>query len=124
MTDRDTPHAQVLDQRVRNRIIECLEMICAPEESATLDPDSIVNLWADWVRDPIEVECPSPVYTAEEREAVIRVNTQIGLDAFSAGDATGGGTTSSAWSALRAVAREALQVFAQRGRLSEDRVAT
>lgn len=117
--------SQLVHQRIRNRIIETLEIIVESEVSVpAYGFDELVNDWDDYVR--IEMpddEFPTPVYTATEI-ALMRDVTRA-VDALSKAtpqsipndDAT---LALPEWGQLVATAQNALGEMLKRGKLSEE----
>lgn len=130
------PSQRVVEQRVRNRLIEYLELAASFEDQTTYQagapmvhvPSEIINQWADW--SPPELEpwqtAPSGIYTAAEWDALhafhvvwdwVARNTPDPLPELAALQRT------PEWERLRAAADAALQPFHARGRSPEDREA-
>jgi hypothetical protein len=127
------PSRRLIDQRVRNRIIEYLKLASSFEDQLTYQRNvarigvdvvsETINQWEDWVpADPRTHEL-SDVYTADEVRAVRdyhvvwddvadRTPTALRLDAVQ---------ELQAWNELRQAAVAALAVFERRGPLPEDR---
>ncbi len=110
-------------QRIRNRIIEVLEMTSSKSDLKKIGADSIVNMWEDWVDDEIIKEYREPVFTKQEQKALLAFHsrwksvtdntpkdmppiTELLLNKY--------------WLQLMASAKTTLDVFSQRGRLKED----
>ncbi|MGQ0844784.1 MAG: hypothetical protein ACT4QF_11675 [Sporichthyaceae bacterium] len=126
-----TPSERVVDRRVRNRVIEYLELASsfegqreyAARAPSYVDiPNEVVNQWDDWVR-PSDLDGEAAVYTAAEvqtmssyLEALDRANAAV-VDSY---PDLAHVQTLPEWQALREAALDALAVFAVRGRLSED----
>jgi hypothetical protein len=63
------PSARVVEQRIRNRLIEYLEMLIAYEAGpCTYDLNEVINQWEDWNPTPHSQACqfPAPTYTGSE----------------------------------------------------------
>jgi len=128
------PSRRIVAQRVRNRIIEYLELAASFEDQITYQrnapnisvPNEVINQWEDWnSTDPREHwTSPEGVYTPEEVEAVQSFHTTWEHVADGTPDplpeleAT---QRLAEWDELRRAARSALDVFAYRGPLPEDR---
>ena len=77
MTD-DRPSEQVVLQRVRNRIVEELELASSFEAQRKYDidvpiahvPSEVVSGWEDWVDDTTMKEFGSPVFSEAEIAAI------------------------------------------------------
>ncbi len=111
----------LLYQRLRNRIIELLELHSSFEDIAMLGAFEAVNLVYDWL--PLDYEKAPKVFSMKEKEAV----TQFLRLLESAADAAEENTwnaqwfkDSSEWSALLNFSRQSHAVFMERGSFSED----
>jgi hypothetical protein len=131
--DRDQPSRRVVDQRIRNRIIECLELAASYDDQLAYEtsvpfvnvPYEVINGWEDWV--------PPPPRTLVNDLSVFSTAELQAIDDFrpawdAAGDAIGDDHPSvrdvqamPEWSELRQRAEAALTVFRDRGKLPEDR---
>jgi hypothetical protein len=127
--DDNDVSSQLALQRVRNRILEYLELASSRDAQLAYQasaPVSVVNelfnQWDDWFRgDPSSLV--DPVFTEDERSALTRFHFALNeaaelvpqtvpdLAIFQA---------LPAWLIIRRAATEALCAFAQRGRMSED----
>jgi hypothetical protein len=125
------PTQQVVLQRIRNRIIEYLELASSFENQRQYQSvapvnvaNEIINRWEDCVREPRDSGFAAPVFSAAEQEAVAQFhNIWIAVAANtpdSLPDLESLFTTAE-WQRLRAAALLALHVFLARGKLSEDR---
>lgn len=123
MTDDVSP--EVVARRVRNRIIECLELASsfASQRGSQLPAAEIMEIWADWVREPVEEWYRPPTYTEDEQAAIIQFqaiwedvadNTPDPLPELDVVQRL------PEWERLRSAAEEALGVFRTRGKLPED----
>lgn len=129
---RDTegePTERVVQQRVRNRIIEYLELASSFESQREYQevapvhvPHEVVNQWEDWVRSPDD-PLGEPVFSSAERAAV-RAFHRVWQ---SVADSTPRRLPdlevlfgSPEWQLLRQAAADALAIFAVRGPLSEE----
>ena len=128
----DKPSKRVVDQRIRNRIIECLELAASYEDQLAYEtnvpfvnvPYEVINQWDDWVPAPPRTPVNDlSVFTWPELQAIEKLRPV--WDA--AGDAIGDAYPSvrevqamSEWNELRQHAEEALAVFRERGSLPED----
>jgi hypothetical protein len=124
MVSATEPPAQVIEQRVRNRLIEWLEMLVAYEVDPPLfDLNEVLNQWEDW--NPRNCTYPAPVYSPNEAEKLSLVS--IAWSAFC--DATQNPVCSEPgellkpeWAKLVSTGQAALLELQLRGRLSEDSV--
>jgi hypothetical protein len=126
------PSRIVVLQRIRNRIIESLELASSFEAQRQYQvsvpyisvPTEVIEQWFDCVNneEPLK-SCPEPVFSSEERQAVSRFHSKIKevcrntpqflppLEEL---------LTYPCWAELRVLAEESLTVFGRRGRLSEE----
>ena len=128
----DSVSDQVALQRVRNRIIEYLELASSfdaqlhYQSAAPLIhvPSELVNQYEDWVADESSIEgWGAPVFSSRELSALKRFHQTWGAVA----ETTPGRLPPievtiqlPAWGELRAAAERTLGVFQSRGRLPED----
>ena len=111
---------QLLYQRLRNRVIELLEMYSSLENIASFGAYEMINKVDDWL--PLDYEKAPKVFTETEKEVIAEF---IGLVSI-ASDATHNDTSnlewlkaSVEWNRLFEFAQKALTVFSERGRFSE-----
>lgn len=116
----------VVNNRIRNQIIEYLELASSFDEQAEYQlavphinvPNEIINQWEDWVTEDWRRNVTEPVFSKEEVMAVGKF--------YLAWDAVAAATpnplpplevlwTSSEWQLLATSAEEALIVFQARG---------
>ena len=126
----DHDFAVVLLQRVRNRLIEYLEVAASFEaqqaflaQSPDLDvPNEIVQQWSDWVSPDWRNELIAPVFSEHEIVAIHQFQTiwqAIAQDLVQPLPALGILQQSPLWEKLRFCAAQTLHIFMTRGRLSE-----
>jgi hypothetical protein len=133
--DPDQPSRRVVEQRVRNRIIEYLEVASSFEAQQEYERDvpiayipyELINQWQDWVhQDPREDRDLSDVYDGPEVEAMCQFHAAW-EDAVSAVPNNYPPLSElqalPAWDRLRDAAGSALSVFMRRGKMSEDHEA-
>ena len=125
----------LLAQRVRNRIIEALELSSSCEEQRTYQdkvplvhvPHEVINQWEDWVN-PISVPgLVPPVFSQEEVAAITDFQAVWDDVCDKTPNPLPDLTTlqqSELWSRLREAARDSLAVFARRGRFPDDEPLT
>lgn len=123
---------QLLQQRIRNRIIDYLELAASADEQRDYErrvpiaqvPNEMINQWEDWVDgDDLDWYGP-PVFSEDERQAV-RSFQSVWL---AVADDTPNPMPHSidlllgtpVWARLMAGAQAALAVFERRGRFDED----
>jgi hypothetical protein len=89
-------------------------------------PYEVIEQWQDWVPHLDLVLATSTVYSADEREALRRFQAVWDVTAAANGDDYPSLSVVQdlpAWQELRREAESSLAIFAQRGRLPEDREA-
>jgi hypothetical protein len=117
-------------RRVRNRIIEYLELASSFDSQREYQsrtpvhvPDEIINQWEDWVQQPRDAVFESSVFSPDEQEAIaqfhqvwdaVATTTPKPLPNLEALFATAD------WRRLRDAALAGLRVFLVRGKLPED----
>lgn len=126
------PSGRVVDQRIRNRIIEYLEVAESFEVQRKYERDvpivhvpyEVINQWEDWVaRDPRQDPDMPGIYTSEEVEALCHYQavweaaTTAVPDDYPALEMV---QALPEWENLRSAAKSALGVFKKRGKLPED----
>ena len=121
----------LINQRIRNRIIEVLELASSFEAQLEYQSNAptvwvaneVINQWEDWVRDPRDPSFCPPVFTPEEQEAIasfyrvwddVCENTPDPLPHLEELQKT------ESWERLRLAAKTALLVFQKRGRMSDE----
>ncbi|MFY2763694.1 hypothetical protein [Arenimonas sp. MALMAid1274] len=113
----------VMSQRIRNRVIDCLEIAADESKQDAFGPDGVVNLWEDW-RGAALGPPPISSLTPDELAAV------YAFDAMWVALAEGTSNPMPAlaelrqiplWQSFVAAARCALAELSQVGRLPEDR---
>jgi hypothetical protein len=131
----DAPSARVVEQRIRNRVIEYLALASSFDAQLTYErevpiehvPYEIINLWEDsFPVDPRRRLDLSEVYTSEEVEALQDYHEVWELAAAALPDTYPSLADVQAmpeWEKLRRAAELARDVFAKRGMLPEDREA-
>lgn len=129
MTDQVT--RLVLMQRLRNRIIEVLELTSsfdhqlAYQEAVQIAyvPDEVIEKWGDWVNAHTLVDITFPVFSAGEVAAINLFNdaaNEIMKDLPKAMPDLVTLQRSEPWLQLRQAALECLDVMNRRGRFPED----
>jgi hypothetical protein len=119
------PSQQLVQQRIRNRLIEYLEMLVAYEtEPPPFDLNEAVNQWEDWSPSPTSTsDFAAPVYTRGEAESLASVGNA--WEAFC--KVTPNKITDEIselhrpeWKNLLSAARSALSALSGRGKLDEE----
>ena len=112
---------QLLYQRLRNRVIELLEMHSSFEDMAALGAFEMINTVDDWL--PLEYSEVPKVFSEKEKEAV----SQFIEFAEVAAEATNSDTWdveyfqgTEEWVRLSEFSKHALVIFEKRGRFSEE----
>jgi len=124
-----SPTKQVVLQRIRNRIIECLELTASFEAQRDYQasvpvsvPNEVINQWEDWYPGD-DRALSEPVFTAEERaalDAFHRVWTDTAASAPDPLPPLDEAQQLPEWTRLRDAAHTAAAVLMRRGRLSEE----
>ncbi|GAB3080111.1 hypothetical protein [Pedococcus soli] len=130
--EQDPPSRRVVEQRVRNRVIEYLELASSFEKQREYErnapiahiPYEVINQWEDWVyKDPREDGNLSDVYDKPESEAMGHFHA--------AWEAAASAVPNNypplfevqslpEWGRLCDAAASALSVFMRRGKMPED----
>lgn len=87
--------------------------------------NEVINQWDDWFNGDTSWVVP-PVFTKQERQAVLKLTEVLDEIASSTADPLPELSQTQAlpqWTALRSAAIKALQIFLARGRLPEDSMA-
>ncbi len=128
----DAPSARLIEQRIRNRIIEYLELASSFEAQNAYQantiahvPHEVIEQWADW--NPVDQSrwqgrLTTP-YSADEIDAIVAFNEEWEwVIAHTPNPMPNLAEVQQlpAWDRLRLAAAETLAVFERRGRLSED----
>jgi hypothetical protein len=125
------PTPQLVLQRIRNRIIESLEMFASFDEQRSYAqrvpicyvPYELINGWADLVDSPHPAFLAEPVFSSEEGDAIEHFYSywRKAVDALPEGyPPLEDVLKATYWVRLCDAARQVLAVFLVRGRLSED----
>lgn len=119
----DTISRTLLQQRVRNRLIDVLEVAASFEDIAKFGAFEVINWWEDWYRPDDPAFYGEPVFTPDEQGQIARFskvwNETADVKESNIFDADKLKALPH-WSRFREAAESALQVFMQRGRLSEE----
>jgi len=120
---------RVVLQRIRNRMIEYLELASSFDDQRDYQsrapvhvPNEIINRWEDYVNDPCDPAFTTPTFSDAERVAIAKFHDTWDDVADATPEPlpdldTLFGTRE--WKRLRDAAFESLQVFLRRGKLSE-----
>ena len=132
LESRDTPSRRVVQQRVRNRIVEYLELASSFEAQLEYQrtapiayvPSELINQWEDWVHtDPRTVDQHPDVYSTDEIEAMKRFHVVWEATADSLPNPLppiDQVQLLPEWNNLRRAADHALSIFLIRGPMSND----
>lgn len=118
-------YRQLVEQRIRNRIIEYFEIVVEfDSDPGAMSLNGLVNQWEMYVDHPFTPsEYPPPAFTDREVDVIRRVD--VAWEEFcnttpSRISDEGQAFMLPSWSAFVAEANAALAVFAERGKLSEE----
>ena len=120
----DEPSRRLVEQRIRNRIIEAVESLAEGDDGVLqVWPKDYFENFYDWIphRDDGEMG-PNSAITAEERALLLEVSSILD----DACDATPGNMTADEFIAtgwptrIQSVAQRAIALMCRRGRFSED----
>jgi hypothetical protein len=124
------PSEKLVLQRIRNRIIEYLEVASSFEAQrlyqtkvAVSVPNEMVNQWEDWVPDPSDDAFRSPVFSQEEREALLSFHqtwVEVAESLPNPLPPLEETIRLPQWHRFRVSAEATLGVLARRGRLAEE----
>lgn len=132
MASSDSPSDQIVEQRVRNRLIEYFELAASYAAQREYEeagpphvhvPYEVINQWEDWVPHLDLVLEGSKVYTPEEKKALSTFKAVWEMTADAVADdypSLEAVQAMTEWKAMRREAESALGVFSRRGRLPED----
>lgn len=127
-----SPSPDVVAQRVRNRIIEYLELASSAEDQIDYQanapfiyvPREIINQWEDWVpQHPDTLTWDPSIYTLDEVSAIKAFHAvwSATSNALTEGRSSIEELQETPdWTSLRSAASLALQVFKKEGKRSED----
>jgi hypothetical protein len=126
--ERPKPSQQLVLQRVRNRMIETLELMASFEEQRSLNtleyaPYEVLARWGDSAQALRTVDLAPPVFASDEVSAIQSVSAAVDHAADELPDdfpALVEVQGQAYWQSLRDFAAGALAVFRVRGELSED----
>ncbi len=117
----DEIRQQLLYQRLRNRVIELLDLFCSLHDIASFGSFEAINMVEDWL--PLDYEKAPKVFSQKEKKAVREFMELWEV----AADVTNEETQnvewlerSVEWVRLSKSAKRALRIFSERGRFSED----
>lgn len=117
---------QLLEQRIRNRLIEYVEWVrdYERESEPRLGMSELINQWEDFITRPIcDANFPAPSFAVDEIEALKRLDNSWELLCSATPKHIGNDFEvfkMSEWAAFVACAVEAARVFHMRGKLPED----
>lgn len=112
---------QLLYQRIRNRVIELLETHQSFADLAEVGAFEAIDMVSDWL--PLDYEDAPDVFSEKEKEAVAEFEKLAGAAAGATKENTWEVEwfkNSAEWRRLTKFAKEALVIFGERGRSSED----
>lgn len=123
MQEHDSAPTHIVLQRIRNRIIEHLELTASPEQQREWDTNEVINGWEDWVSEGCQIFYISPTFTQAEIEGIERFSLAWLEAANSKPDPLPQFeqiSNNQSWVKLMATAKEVLAIFQVRGKLSEE----
>lgn len=127
----DIVPVRLVEQRVRNRLIEYLTLASSFEEQreyqaavpAISVPNEVINQWEDWASEQSLAGFGPPVFTSDECVALTafgRIWEQVACETPAELPSLEETLRLPEWEQLRAAAEAAVKVFERRGRLPED----
>lgn len=131
MIPSDKPSPMVLAQRIRNRIIEYLEIASSYEEQREYErsvpianvPSEMICQWADWVEDKRLDSFTEPVFSSSEQVAVGEFHAiwhSVANDTAKTMPPLSDLIGTEPWERLRRGAELALKTFEKRGKFNEE----
>ena len=124
MEEDPAPSPKVIEQQVRNRQLEWLEMAAEVEsDPPPFDLNEVINQWFDWNPDvPCLDAYAAPTYTEREAERLVEVGRALNrLCAATPSTIADDWATLATpeWASVVALSKQALVEMLLRGRLSE-----
>jgi hypothetical protein len=124
----------VIAQRIRNRIIEYLEVASSFEEQLEYQAAApiahvaaeMINQWEDWVHDPNDAFFAEPVFSPAEQDAIKAFNgvwDRVADDTPNPLPELSVLMGTEPWQRLQEAAASALEVFQRRGKFDEEKEA-
>ena len=108
-------------QRLRNRVIELLDFFCSCDDLAKFGAFEAINMVDDWL--PLDCDISPNVFINKEKKAISKF-VQLVESASNATDENSWDVdwfkSSNEWVRLSSFAKDALSVFLERGRFSEE----
>lgn len=114
---------KVILQRIRNRIIEYLEITSSVHEQRKVEPNELINMWEDWVCEKRVSTYSEPVFSKLEQQALSEFNSTWNHVVDSTPDTLPTYEVlekNKYWNKLALEALKTLSVFMERGKLPED----
>ena len=123
--NENTPSKRLVEQRIRNRLIEYLELVTAENNVLeSIGLNEIINQWFDWNPDDLTIDNYSaPPYSQAETLELIKVGKSIeALVAATPNDIANFAHTVKVpeWLNFVSKSKAALDELIKRGKLSED----
>jgi hypothetical protein len=120
----DKPSQCLIEQRIRNRILEYFDLVSSYENDPPFDMNELINFWEDWVSQPFENnEFAEPVYSKQELLVLKEFNDKWRtLCDFAPKTITDKEhvLASDSWKDFVRHAKHSLETFSTRGILPED----
>ncbi len=82
----------LLNQRIRNRIIEVLEVYASVDDQKFFGTGEVVNMWEDWVDDKRLPGYREPIFSKQEQLAISAFHSAWKLRRYTAQITLGRGT--------------------------------
>lgn len=114
---------RLVDQRVRNRVIEVMELLADGDDGLRAVGDvEYFNLFFDWVDDDIPEDWrANSAYTPEEVEHIEAVHRSMLAAVYATGGMDTAQTAASGWPRrIQPIAQQALALMLRRGRFDEE----
>jgi hypothetical protein len=119
----ENPSETLINQRIRNRIIEALEIYLSIEFQERFGLDEVINIWEDWVDNERMPEYTEPVFTKQEQFAITNFHKQwekVCKNTPQIMPSVKAMIEDKNWIQLINIAEETLKILLLRGRLSEE----
>lgn len=112
----------MIQQRIRNRMMEYFDFVACPKAQEQFGAGAIINYWQDWQTASINESYPDPIFTEAERQSIREFDIAWYIVADSTPDPMPPPSilnTMPAWVKLISLAKAAVVLFEARGKLPE-----